>query len=82
MVHKFYELEHVLRRFEEFSDLIIYEFIHIKGEKDGNLLFYLVVVWETESLFEYISSRLVLENERDNHNLRDSGGMFQRDAPL
>ena len=43
------------------------------------VLFYLVAVWESESPFEYKCSRLVL---RDGDNLRDSGKLFQRDAPL
>ena len=36
------------------------------------VLFYLVAVWESESLFEYKCSRLVLKDVRDGDNLRDS----------
>ena len=46
------------------------------------VLFYLVAVWESENLFEYKCSRLVLKDVRDGDNLRDSGKLFQRDAPL
>ena len=46
------------------------------------VLFYLVAVWDSESLFEYKCSRLVLKDVRDGDNLRDSGKLFQRDAPL
>ena len=46
------------------------------------VLFYLVAVWESESLFEYKFSRLVLKDVRDGDNLRDSGKLLQRDAPL
>ena len=45
------------------------------------VLLYLVAVWESESLFEYKCSRLVLKDVRDGDNLRDSGKLFQRDAP-
>ena len=46
------------------------------------VLFYLVAVWESESLFKNKCSRLVLKDVRDGDNLRDSGKLFQRDAPL
>ena len=46
------------------------------------VLFYLVAVWESESLLEYKCSRLVLKDVRGGGNLRDSGKLFPRDAPL
>ena len=45
------------------------------------VLFYLVAVWESVRL-EYRDSRLVLNAVKDGDNLRDSGKLFQRIAPL
>jgi hypothetical protein len=48
----------------------------------GEVLLYLVVVWETVRLEEYRDSRLPLIEERDDDNLRDSSKLFHSDAPL
>ena len=44
-------------------------------------LFYLVAVWESVRL-EYRVSRLLLNVAKDGDNLKDSGKLFQRIAPL
>ena len=49
-----------------------------KGEE---VLFYLVAVWESVRLEEHRDSRLPL-NKRDDDNQKDSGKLFQSDAPL
>jgi hypothetical protein len=55
----------------------------LKGRRrSGEVLFYLVAVWESVRLEEYRDSRLPLNEERDDDNLRDSGKLFQSDAPI
>jgi hypothetical protein len=55
----------------------------LKGRRRrGEVLFYLVAVWKSVRLEEYRDSRLPLNEERDDDNLRDSGKLFQSDAPL
>ncbi len=54
----------------------------LRGEIRGkSILFYVVAVWESVRL-EYSDSRLLLNEVRDGDNLRDSGKLFQRNAPL
>ena len=50
-------------------------------ERLKRVLFYLVAVWESVRL-EYKDSRLLLNAVKDGDNLRDSGKLFQRIAPL
>ena len=45
------------------------------------VLFYLVAVWESVRL-EYRDSRLLLNAVKDGDDLRDTGKLFQRIAPL